>query len=152
HTDISEYSKKRGLTLNNLNFWFPGPITSEIKPFIKESIKLLNNENYYAKERNLLLELCFENKDANNCKRICDFFFEKNNLSNKCTLNITPEDLLEKDIANLNTTLKSSHFEIEKLQNTLKVTENELSETKNELESIYHSRSWKLVKFLKRMT
>lgn len=50
-TDIEIYSKKRGIYFNSEEFWFPGPIVNNIDNFIKEMEELLNNKDYYIKER-----------------------------------------------------------------------------------------------------
>lgn len=74
--DIEEYREKRGLILEPYDFWTPGPKVQEEESLKDEIIKLLQDKNYYKKEREQLCDIVHYYKDANSCERVWRFIKE----------------------------------------------------------------------------
>ena len=75
--DIEEYSLNRGILLDNFNFWFPGPLIKTFENLKVEIDNLIKNKDYYSKERKMFVDLMFYKTKKDNCKRFCQYFFDK---------------------------------------------------------------------------
>lgn len=150
HKDIDEYKKNRGLILEKTNIWFPGPKVLNFNDFSNEIIKLLNDKNYYKKERKDFRNIMFNKDISNISKNIFEYFFELNNFQLKYTPFISNEEQLEKE----NSKLKKEIIEVQKEKNIIleekaKIIE-ENKKFKNEIDMIYNSCSWKVLKLFQR--
>lgn len=145
HRNLSDYTQNRGIILNNINFWSPGPQINTIDSFKKDVSKLLENPNYYLKERLNFKKIMFDDNSENICKKTFDFFFNNDSFSLNCKPFYTDEKKLIEDFRSLKTEKESLENEIQ----TLKFQNSQLNENtlafKTELEIIYNSRSWKAV-------
>lgn len=74
-TDLEEYSKTRGFILEPYDFWTPGPKVNNFKNFLNELTNIINNPNYYKKEREMINCIVNKYQDANSCERVCDLVF-----------------------------------------------------------------------------
>ena len=136
HRNIDEYSYNRGIILNNIDFWSPGPQVETINDLIKEIDSLLSDKSYYFSERNNFTKIMFDNNTKDFCKKTFDFLFDKN-LQLKCTPFITEEKVTLtnlKDLSEKNSALQD--------YNNALLEENE--KLKAELDYIHYSRSYKL--------
>lgn len=138
HTDINKYQHNRGFVFENMDFWFPGPRIIIIDNFIDETDKLLVNKKYYSEERKNLSNLMFRGITNCSSKRICDFFFNKEKISNRCSLKVNIEYKYQKQI-NL---IQDKHTETLTILDKFK---NECYIKNQELKNIYNSKLWKLL-------
>lgn len=141
--DLKEYSKGRGIVFNNADIWCPGPGIKTIQELKEEVSKLLEDETYYAKERQAYTNLVFENHTKDICKNICKTLFESKFklLPKKST---KEEELIAKDLQKL----KKDNQE---LSETLAIITSELSEKNIELDRIYKSKGWKLLEKIRKL-
>ena len=80
-SDLEEYLKNRGIIFGNYDFWMEcGPKVDNIKDLYNEIFQLLENENYYIKERNKYRNLWFGDLKDGGCKDICDYIFDGNSI------------------------------------------------------------------------
>lgn len=79
-TDLDEYSKSRGFTLEPYDFWTPGPKVNDFKNFLKELTKTIETPNYYERERESINYIVNKYQDDNSCKRVYDLVFENNKI------------------------------------------------------------------------
>lgn len=80
-SDLEEYLKNRGIIFGNYDFWMEcGPKVDNIKDLYKEIFQLLENENYYIKERDKYRNLWFGDLKDGGCKDICDYIFDGNSI------------------------------------------------------------------------
>ena len=92
NTDIEKYEKERGIFFNSNIFWFPGPQVNKIEEFTNEIDKLLNDKQYYKKER-----IEFNNIINNAAEMSCDKFIDEF----ICKLQIKEEEKKEDKKENL---------------------------------------------------
>lgn len=76
-TDIKQYSKKRGFLLDKSEFWRPGPIIKDYKRFIIETNRLLEEDSYYRKERDLINSMVNKYNDDKSSERIFKKIFRQ---------------------------------------------------------------------------
>ena len=134
--DENEYLKNRGILFSNFDFWTIGPKVKNIDDLIKETDKLLKDDNYYSEERERAKKL-FISENKNNCKNICDFLFEGNKISKNVKHYKDPEKMLEKEVETLNYKLKN--------------TEEQLLYKKSELNNIVNSKGWKFLEKIRKI-
>ena len=162
HKDIKEYTKNRGLILQETNIWFPGPKTLNFKEFSHEITKLLNDEKYYKKERKDFRDLMFNKNVSNISKDIFEYFFDLNNFTLKHKPFISLEEKQAKEIYELNVKNKDKQKELEELTkeknaiietltNEKNIIQEENEKLKQEMDMIYNSRSWKLFRLVQRI-
>lgn len=133
--DYDEYNENRGIYFSNIDFWTAGPKAINIKQLIEESYKLLNDKNYYEKEREEKYELWFSNLTDGGCDNIYNYFFDENNYIRKEIIyHKDPEVVLEKKLK-----------EIEKQNNQIS---DKLNGKMIELDLVYNSKGWR---FLEKM-
>nr|WP_145404400.1 CDP-glycerol glycerophosphotransferase family protein [Paenibacillus xylanexedens] len=65
NTDIEEYRSKRGLALEPYEFWTAGPKVQTQSDLQSELLNSCYKDDYYKLERERLLPVFFENRDAN---------------------------------------------------------------------------------------
>ena len=92
NTDIEKYKKERGIFFNSNTFWFPGPQVKRIDDFINEVDKLLNDKQYYNKERIEFNNIINDSAEMS-CDKIIDEFI--------CKLQIKEEERKEEKKENL---------------------------------------------------
>lgn len=73
--DEAEYMKNRGFVFDNPDFWRPGPKVNNIDDFIKEIEILINDSNYYKRERDEVNSLVNIYKDNKSSERIFNNIF-----------------------------------------------------------------------------
>lgn len=77
NTDEQQYSNTRGFIIDDLDLYRPGPKVSTLNELSKECSLLLNNSNYFKKERDYINSICNSYIDDQSCKRIFDIIFKK---------------------------------------------------------------------------
>ena len=70
--DLEHYRKTRGLLLEPYDFWTPGTKVSNQDDLQKEILKLLQDRNYYGKERRNIKKVVHRYTDGRSCERIFD--------------------------------------------------------------------------------
>ena len=136
HKNIKDYSNNRGIILNNIDFWSPGPQVKTIDTLIHEINLLLSDKTYYQLERDSFRKIMFDDNTKDICKRTFEFLFDKN-FQLKCAPFITEEkNLLRK--------LQDTSKELSILQDYNDALKEENEKLKAELDSIYYSKSYKL--------
>ena len=151
HRDINEYTKNRGLILQESNIWFPGPKASSFSEFSYELINLLNNSNYYKKERKDFRYIMFNKNIENISKDIFEYFFDINNFTLKYKPFISIEEQQENTILILKEQIKEMEKQVESIKNEKNTILEGNNKLKQEIERIYSSRSWKLFKLVQRI-
>lgn len=151
HKDINEYTKNRGLILQDTNVWFPGPKALNFNDFSSEIIKLLNDAEYYKKERKDFRDIMFNKDISNISKDIFEYFFDLNNFQLKHKSFISIEEQQENRIYELEEQNDKKQKNIDILQNEKNIILEENQELRQELKMIYNSRSWKLFRLLQRI-
>ena len=136
HKNLRDYTDNRGIILNDINFWSPGPQVEKIDDLINEINKLLSQKSYFCTERTNFKKIMFDDNVKDICKKTYDFFFD-DNFNLKCTPFLSPERKLNKKYKDLN----NKYTELQGVYNVLS-QENE--KNKNELDTIHNSRSYKL--------
>lgn len=145
HKNLDDYNKNRGIILNNIDFWSPGPQINTIDLFKKEISQLIQDKNYYLKERVNFRKIMFDNNYNNICKKTFDFFFNANNFSLKCEPFYTDEKKLLKSKNSLENNLKSLKDRNQFLETQNEELSRNILDLKTELKIIYDSKSWKAV-------
>lgn len=92
NTDIEKYKKERGIFFNSNTFGFPGPQVNKIEEFTNEIEKLLNDKQYYKKER-IEFNKIINNEAEMSCEKIIDEFI--------CNLKIKEKEKKEDNKENL---------------------------------------------------
>ena len=136
--DFEEYNKNRGIWFSNMDFWTAGPKAVNIEELIKESHKLLTDNEYYKKEREEKYDLWFSDLKDGGCDRIYNFIFDSNN-------NIREDIKYYKD-PEIELTKKLTMLEKEKAKN-----DKDLEERKRELELVYNSKGWRFLENMRKM-
>ncbi len=136
--DFEEYNKNRGIWFSNMDFWTAGPKAVNIEELIKESHKLLTDNEYYKKEREEKYDLWFSDLKDGGCDRIYNFIFDSNN-------NIREDIKYYKD-PEIELTKKLTMLEEEKAKN-----DKDLEERKRELELVYNSKGWRFLENMRKM-
>lgn len=102
-SDIKEYLKNRGIIFGNIDFWMEcGPKVDNIQDLYKEISELLENTEYYRKEREKFRKLWYSDLKDGGCKAICDYIFDGNHI--------------RKDFPRYNSELLNLKDKIEKLE------------------------------------
>lgn len=135
--DEDEYMKNRGIVFSNFDFWTIGPKARSITELIKETDRLLKDDNYYLKERTEARKLCIEGGTENNCKNICDFLFDGNKISENVKYYKDPEIHMSR--------------KINELTETLDKTEKELEEKIDEVNAVYNSKGWRFLEKVRKI-
>ena len=151
HKDIDEYTKNRGLILQDTNIWFPGPKVLKFNEFSNEIIKLLTDSQYYKKERNDFRNIMFNKDISNISKDIFEYFFDLNNFQVKFKPFISLEAQQENRIFDLEEENNEKQRNIEALVNEKNIIFEENEQLRQELKTIYNSRSWKLFRLVQRI-
>ena len=137
--DYREYKENRGIYFGNLEFWCPGPLCDNINSLINEAKKLLDDSNYYKKERENSRKLWYGDTINGGCNKICDLLFDKNgNLLNT----------IERHKSKLNTLAKENKI----MKHKIKFQKDRikyLEEKERELASIKYSRGYKIISKVK---
>lgn len=132
-TDKDEYQKNRGIIFDSLDFWWvAGPKVHTIEKFIEETEKLFNDSLYYKKERTKFNKLV-NGQDRKNNKKLINFIN-----------NIEKAYILE----NENIQLKNK---IEELYENNKILEQDLKDTRKDLDIIKYSRSYKIISKIRKI-
>ena len=141
--DKDEYINNRGILFDDLDFWWQaGPEVKTITEFLDESNKLINNENYYKKEREQFNRLVNGYKNKSNDDLIRFIYSIKNNdlqINNSykmALLNKQNEQLKDK---------------VKELENKNDLLQNDYNIVNQELDSIKYSRSYKFITKIKKI-
>ncbi|HHX67264.1 MAG TPA: hypothetical protein GX708_04300 [Gallicola sp.] len=140
-TDISIFERNRGLILKDKDLWFPGPCVSNIKTFVLEAQKLLQSDSYFKERRDKLKTLFLENSN-NNCKKLCEHLFEKNNFSNKSLSILDSKSESERGFSN------NEKMDLE--EQNLKL-DRDIEELNKKLDNIYNSKAYYIYDRLKKV-
>ena len=151
HKDINEYTKNRGLILQDTNIWFPGPKVLKFNEFSNEIIKLLTDSQYYKKERKDFRNIMFNRDITNISKDIFEYFFDLNNFQVKVKPFISIEEEQENKIVELEEQNNEKQKNIDELVNDKNIISKENQELREELQMIYNSRSWKFFRIIQRI-
>lgn len=135
--DEEEYMENRGIVFSNFDFWTIGPKAKSITELINETDKLLKDDNYYLKERTDAKKLCIDGGVENNCKNICDFFFDGNKISENVIYYKDPEIHMSR--------------KINELTEKLDITEKNLKEKTDEVNAVYNSKGWRFLENLRKV-
>lgn len=138
--DIEEYTKNRGLFFGSDEFWFPGPKFKNLDELIDEIKKLLTNENYYKSERENKKKLWFGNLTDGGCDKICNFLFEKYNISTNVKKH-------KSELLKLREKSDKDSILIKEQINTIK----KLTESDIRLKQIEQSRIWKILEKIRKI-
>lgn len=151
HKNLKSYTKHRGIILNNIDFWTPGPQVTTFKNFKNELLKLLSDNTYYSKERLSLKKIMFDENYSNYCKQNFDYFFDDKTFKIKVSSFASSErDLITryKSLENENGILSKQLIEFKTNSKALKNEVNTLIDKNNslqeEIDAIHNSRIWKL--------
>lgn len=74
--DENEYNRDRGFVFDNPSFWRPGPKVSNFENFILELDELINNEDYYKKDRDCINSLINLYRDNKSSERVFEEIFK----------------------------------------------------------------------------
>ena len=151
HKDIHEYKKNRGLILEETNIWFPGPKALNFNDFSNEIIKLLNDEDYYKKERKDFRNIMFNKDISNISKEIFEYLFDVHSFELKYKPFISIEEKQEKKISELKEQNNIKIRQIEQSTQEKNIILEENQRLRQEMEMIYNSRSWKLFRLVQRI-
>jgi len=139
--DIDSYSDNRGIIFDNYSFWMPGLKVKDYNQLINSinesfTSDLVNTVEYQEKR-----SLWFGNLTDGGCKNICDFLFDKSELSKRVVLYEDYEESLENDLKDLEKTCN------EKVRNL----ESENESLKEELNIIVNSKGWKILEKMRKI-
>lgn len=74
--DEEDYIKNRGVILEPLDFWRPGPVVNTMEDLEKELLNISNNVDGYKEKRKELLPFVHKYTDGNATQRLFDFMRE----------------------------------------------------------------------------
>ncbi|MDO5555813.1 MAG: CDP-glycerol glycerophosphotransferase family protein [Clostridia bacterium] len=158
HKNLEEYKKKRGIILDNINFWSPGPQITTLQSFKKEIDCLLSDDNYYSQERKTFKTIMFDNNYKNVCKKTFEFFINSTDFTLNCTtFNSNERNIINnlKELSNKYNDLEVQKNKLKQINNNYEIEVTNLKQINNnlnlELEAIYNSRSWKIVNKFKKI-
>ena len=70
--DLESYAENRGLILEPLDFWRPGPVVHTLDRFLKEIEAFLGKKDSYRHMREALMPFVHKYQDANATQRLFD--------------------------------------------------------------------------------
>ena len=158
--DIELYRKNRGILIDDTDVWFPGPFVKNLTELKKEFLKLLNDSQYYQKERKQYVALEFGKNLKDNSKRVYEYLFDKkfnlfeqkSNIVDDEKIELYNENMkLKLDIMSLKNELdsiKKSNCELKKQNQDIS---NKLLDSYNQLDVIYNSKGWKILEKIRRI-
>ena len=136
-TNLKSYSKNRGIVFENYNFWTLGMTSNNINSLIENINKAFNefdpNNESYKLKRNLWIG----NLKDGGCKKICDYLFEENKISDRVCYYKDIEDILDEKINNLYNRINEKDIMIK--------------EQNEQLNTIFNSRGWKLLEKFRKL-
>ncbi len=151
HQDIKEYTKNRGIILQDSNIWFPGPTALNLEELKNNILELLNNNTYYQKERQNFRNLMF-NKDVSNiAKDIFEYFFDTNTFKIKHKPYASIISKLSKKNMQLVENEEKDKEQIDLLNKQNYELSEELTKLYQERDIIFNSRSWKLFNLVQKI-
>jgi len=68
--DLDDYERKRGLLLDDFDFWTPGSKPSNYDEFIQELTKLNKNTDEYSVKRKLIKKIFHPNQEGKSCEQL----------------------------------------------------------------------------------
>lgn len=142
-TDKEEYKNNRGVLFNNTDFWWKaGPKVHTLDDFMHELKVLLSDNDYYSKERFYFNKLVNGNMKKSN-EKLIEFII---NLDNNKIIHTESygEALLQKKNIQLENEIK----ELKEEKNKLNLS---LIKTREELDSILYSRSYKIINKVRKL-
>lgn len=167
-TDKVEYEKNRGIIFNSLDFWWSaGPKVHSIEDFTEEVDKLLSDDEYFKMQRKQFNKLVNGEIDKTN-KGLIEFIekidkelVDKNN-NNDISLLEKNNKLLKEQIIQIKNNCKEQinkyieknelkQSEINNLNCEIRYVRKEYEKVYKELESIKYSRSYKMIKRIKKI-
>lgn len=77
--DEKEYIQNRGVILEPLNFWRPGPIVDNMGDLLRELDNVSNDVDEFEKQRKQLIPFVHNYVDGNSTQRLFDFIRENQN-------------------------------------------------------------------------
>lgn len=140
--DYNEYKENRGVYFDDLDFWMPGPKSTNIEDLKFEIDKLLNETKYFKTERENRRKLWYGDTKDGGCDKICDLLFDNDghlldtvqrHNSELINLKIKNEKM-KKKIINDKYKIRKQNERIEYLENL-----------EQELARIKFSRSYKII-------
>ena len=136
--DYEEYQKNRGIIFSDMDFWTIGPVAVTIEDFLKESKKLLTDDNYFKKEREEKYHLWFGDCVDGGCDKIYNFLFDnEGNINKDVHYYKNPEIMLRR--------------ELDALTEEHKATKELLHGRETELELVYNSKGWQFLEKMRKI-
>lgn len=136
-TDVEQYSKNRGITFDNFEFWSPGYKVNNIELLIKAI-----DDNFENNKNNIIIEqkkkLWFGDLTDGGCDKICDFLFEGNTLSSNVKKYVDKEEMLKARVDELS-------FILDEKNDLIKKREERIKELDNFIAEIINSKGWKIL-------
>lgn len=144
--DYNEYKENRGVYFDDLDFWMPGPKSTNIENLKFEIDKLLNETEYFKTERENRRKLWYGDTKDGGCDKICDLLFDNDGqLLN--TVERHNSELINLKIRNekMKKTINNDRRKIKNQKERIKYLEN----LEQELASIKYSRSYRFIEKIK---
>ena len=144
--DYNEYKENRGVYFDDLDFWMPGPKSTNIEDLKFEIDKLLNETEYFKTERENRRKLWYGDTKDGGCDKICDLLFDNDGqLLN--TVERHNSELINLKIRNekMKKTINNDRRKIKNQKERIKYLEN----LEQELASIKYSRSYRFIEKIK---
>lgn len=138
--DLDEYLKNRGILFGNFDFWTPGPISKNISSLMKETKKLLTNQEYYKEERCKYKKIWFGDLKDGGCDKICNFLFDGNNISSNIARHKSEQLNMKEEVIRLRNIVNEQTDTIKKL------TESEIR-----LKEIENSKGFKILEKIRKI-
>lgn len=135
--DIEEYSKNRGITFKDMDFWMPGYKVCNLSD-LKKSINNCLEENYkFNNEMKEKKKLWFSNLNDGGCNNICNFLFKDDKLSENVKYYVDREEELEYEVKDNEYKINNLNIEIENLN--------------RELNKVFNSKGWKFLERVRKI-
>lgn len=77
-SDVDSYAENRGLMLEPLDFWRPGPVVNRMEELLKALEASLNGQDGYQLARERLMPFVHHYRDAGSTQRLFDLLLEMN--------------------------------------------------------------------------
>ncbi len=155
--DLEDYKKSRGIIFNDIDFWCPGPYINNIDSFKIEIKKLLTDKKYYSEERKKYTKLVFEKNTKDISKNICKTIFNPSFKLEPKESKKSYDDLIEENniysrkLEETNRILEENNKKNNELYLEIEKQKALVYELSKNLETIYKSKSWKMLEKLRKV-
>ena len=137
--DLEEYTKNRGFTFNNLDFWMPGNRVKNLYDLIEAIDGSIVEDFKYKEEFAKKKKLWFSNLEDGGCKNICDYFFEGDKLKKEIIdEKPSPIHILKERVEELSRTVDEKNAVIAQREARIKELDDFIAQ-------IINSKGWKFL-------